>query len=894
MVGRDALLGDLYMRLSARDAKWLTRLVLKNYLPVVMDTTIILRACHPLLPVILKVQDDLTVAAQFLQDYNGKKGVTGEALSRDKLAQVLRPTLGVKVGRQTWFKGRSIKHCLDMSYGRISCEDKLDGEYCQIHIDLSRGRDCLQIFSKSGKDSTKDRIGLHGAIRESLQLGKPTCPLKNGCILEGELVVYSDREDKIMDFHKIRKYVSRSGSFLGTDEDSQPHPWEHLMIVYYDVLMIDDESLLGSRQSDRFKRLTQLITCKKGHSALVKRRIIDCRQPNAASDLRRVFAECIVARGEGLVLKADDPYFDFSTARRPNGSCCIKLKKEYIGGFGDVGDFAVVGAGYEATKAKLYGIPHLKWTHFFIGCLENKEHVRRWKAKPSFTVTNVVELNATQLKFFKTHVNPASVRATENESISLQIPPSINDGRQPAMVFTEPPVFDIRCFSFEKPSNARFWSPRFPMVTKIHCDRTYVDTTSFAELQDMARLEKESPAPEDSQELLGWIAALEQADPGGVPVDHKTQTTVTTTDSASLSSSSPSKQSTGAEVSGSLGVSEVAQPATADLLMTPPPSSAAQPPEPTSSLDAPCHVPVTVTPRKRPPVSSKTTPRPLKVQRVTPGARDLSQRPSLTKSASQGVKRKPLADITSSSQPRDTATSQRVSRVTGVESFCMPSPAKPDSFSSLVAASFHTVPDRCDGSQRVEIQDSQSPDSGSPPMTQSAKVKSIQEPNMGVAGRVGGTQCIYCPGSCALEGVSILLSPCVAHIPWLTADLLTSHGVTDVILDPEMWKQQALPLTSSGLGSSSAVDDRKLQRRKLVLVEGHRKQATESFFRSIEAAGLQRRNGQREYIAAFDWRVVEELTTEEAKHSGHEGKRQVNGNGKTMQRIWQKHRVGYV
>jgi len=29
------------------------------------------------------------------------------------------------------------------------------------------------------------------------------------------------QDGKILDFHKIRKHVSRSGSFLGTDQDSQ-------------------------------------------------------------------------------------------------------------------------------------------------------------------------------------------------------------------------------------------------------------------------------------------------------------------------------------------------------------------------------------------------------------------------------------------------------------------------------------------------------------------------------------------------------------------------------------------------------------------------------------------------------------------------------------------------
>jgi DNA ligase 4 len=64
-----------------------------------------------------------------------------------------------------------------------------DGEYCQIHIDLSRASDSIKIFSKSGKDSTIDRIGLHRALRDSLGLDTADCRIKRLCILEGELLI---------------------------------------------------------------------------------------------------------------------------------------------------------------------------------------------------------------------------------------------------------------------------------------------------------------------------------------------------------------------------------------------------------------------------------------------------------------------------------------------------------------------------------------------------------------------------------------------------------------------------------------------------------------------------------------------------------------------------------
>lgn len=86
---------------------------------------------------------------------------------------------------------------------------------------------------------------------------------------------------------------------------------------------------------------------------------------------------------------ADDPYFNFDGTDSLK-SCCVKLKKEYFSSYGDVGDFCVVGVSYDAVKAKEYGIPNLKWTHFWLACLENKEEICRWNETPRFVVVAVV------------------------------------------------------------------------------------------------------------------------------------------------------------------------------------------------------------------------------------------------------------------------------------------------------------------------------------------------------------------------------------------------------------------------------------------------------------------------------------------------------------------------
>ncbi|PFH58514.1 hypothetical protein XA68_13578 [Ophiocordyceps unilateralis] len=516
----------IYRRLEPTEAKWFTRLVLKNLQPVILDSSVVIGCCHPLLPAMLNIQDDFGAAIRMLRYIKGNTALTNLA-DRTKLLS-LKPQVGVKVGRQNWIKARSIKHCFNLGHGRMSIERKIDGEYCQIHIDATTRTPRLQIFSKSGKDSTEDRKGLRGAIYESLQIGRPGCNFRSKCILEGELVVYSHREKKILPFHRIRNHVTRRGMFLNTEADSRPDASEELMIIYFDILLLDDRSLLHVRRCERFKLLQQTVHPIIGRAELVSRQLVDFDHAYAASDLRKAFAQVIVERGEGLVLKPDEPYFNFFRRDLPFPGLCIKLKKEYIGNLGEVGDFAVVGAGFDGSKAKAYNMPDLQWTHFYLGCLENKEQVLRWNATPAFVVVAVVQLNASQLKTVRSFGFPSPVPVEDNEATRLKVPKGIETGPPLLVAFENPLVFDMRCFSFDRPGNAGFWTLRFPVVSKIHFDRDFRDTVSFDEMQAIANSATTSPEVEDSQENLEWIARLESADPRRIPIDAATQLTAST------------------------------------------------------------------------------------------------------------------------------------------------------------------------------------------------------------------------------------------------------------------------------------------------------------------------------------------------------------------------------
>ncbi|KAK8136907.1 ATP dependent dna ligase domain protein [Apiospora sp. TS-2023a] len=863
------VVGQFFTRLSPRDAKWFTRLILKNYQPIVLEERVVLRAYHALLPRMLKVRDDLQVATDFLQHIDPSQS------DPKAIASLLKPALGTKVGRPPWLKARSIKNCLDIIGRRqVSCEQKIDGEYCQIHVDLSNRNTPIQIFSKSGKDSTQDRRRLHHAIRDSLQLGQQNCPIKTGCILEGELVVYSTKDNKILPFHKIRKHVSRSGSYIGSKNDSQRHDYEHLMIIYYDILMVDTQSLLGMKHSERFKRLERLITCRKGHAEIVQRQTISFSRHSAASALRDIFAKCIVAKGEGLVLKPDEPYFDFGIRQSRFGSCVVKLKKEYIQGWGDVGDFAVVGASYDATKAKSYKSPNVKWTHFFIGCLKNRDLARARSEKPMFVVTNIVELPETLLQTLRTQCEPRAVPFDDNKSFDLDFSGTGNS-KKPTEVFLNPPVFDMRCFSFDKESNSRSWSMRFPYVSKIHFDRSYLDTISFAELQQAACTATEAPELEDSQEMRHWISALEKADPRGRAVDELSQETVSScVSNSTLPSLSPAKPTRNDRLTS------VIQEATPDLipqntpghesvrpsvgLATPPRSSAVEIKDPAGPPDAlSCDTG---------PILGKRTAETLDIDTISKrkrgpvGIQDENSYPNKPSSISSQSwpprDRRPLGSIGETKSPVNRRSLVQDASSLFVRTKHQPIPSSPmgeNGVASSAAGSFHTANEMPSSPpQRASTPRSEGPEK---PLASGISTDT----------QVRG-ECAHKGSGCAFNNSSILLAPCISNYAWVTEDLLKIHGIVNFEVDPEAWKRRpsssgtsfssSPQVSSEALGQTRRVKTSRV--RKICLVETRRPEATHEFLKRIEKAGLERRKGRREWVAVYDWKILEDFANIEA------------------------------
>jgi DNA ligase-4 len=129
----DEVWSDIFCRLKSYEAKWLARLILKNFSPVVLDEYLVLNEYHFLLPGLLKFQNSFTAAVELLRgqfvDYPSKTTCfVSELAFKRQAVKLLSPQIGVKVGRPQFLKARSMENCVKLAnQQKWSVERKYDG-----------------------------------------------------------------------------------------------------------------------------------------------------------------------------------------------------------------------------------------------------------------------------------------------------------------------------------------------------------------------------------------------------------------------------------------------------------------------------------------------------------------------------------------------------------------------------------------------------------------------------------------------------------------------------------------------------------------------------------------------------------------------------------------------
>ncbi|KAH0606339.1 uncharacterized protein H6S33_004000 [Morchella sextelata] len=519
---RADILEALYRRLTSVQAKWVTRVVLKRLAPVEMPESHTLSAYHFLMPHLFKFQQDLSKACALIcapeyRVYARFPPPSERAqILRSLAAQILKPETGVKVGRPEFVKARSCKHAAALAAGRtFSLERKYDGEYIQIHIDTTRPSrtDWLTLFSKSGRNSTNDRIQ-HSSHPSS---PPPTTPPFTTAILEGELLAYSTSTASILPFHHLRAHIHRAGTYIGAPPRDRS---SHLMVVLFDVLLVDGASLLHQPYRVWLQHL--------------RRTEVDFGVGDGAVEaLRGVVCEGCGGGWEGVVMKPlEGAYVALDGGGGGGGDgngrsyghvggreAWVKVKKDYMAGCGDTGDFAVVGARAEGARGWRLGVMGAKaLTVFHVGCLTNKGEVKRGRAKPRSRLVfevcysvprhDLEEIN--RLAPFRTVAyDPATAPFTLDPLAGVTAPTHL---------FPTPLVFELTGGGFEKHANTPYYVLRHPRVCKVYFERDYLNAMTLEELQDAARAAEALSCGEREEEAVerAWVERLMAAERGGL------------------------------------------------------------------------------------------------------------------------------------------------------------------------------------------------------------------------------------------------------------------------------------------------------------------------------------------------------------------------------------------
>lgn len=287
-------------------------------------------------------------------------------------------------------------------------------------------------------------------------------------------------------------------------------------MVFFDVLLIDDEPVIHQTYKERRQRLIRLIERIKGKADVVWRRVVDFSQSDGVQALKTCLANALVQRWEGLVLKpVNEPYFNTGDQTKGRYTACwVKLKKDCIGGLGDTADLSIVGAGYDPKIAAKLRFPCLSWTHFFLACLTNKQDVLERKATPSFFIIDCVQKNikTEDVMIINQHGRFMEMRPTSDEALkAFVLSFAWMDPALPKLstVFKQPFVCEIAGSGFDKPPNCDFFTLRFPRVLKLHWDRDWIQSVSLRELQQMATTARSIPSRQSLvHEVQDWVARL--------------------------------------------------------------------------------------------------------------------------------------------------------------------------------------------------------------------------------------------------------------------------------------------------------------------------------------------------------------------------------------------------
>ncbi|KAG1831225.1 DNA ligase/mRNA capping enzyme [Suillus variegatus] len=535
---KSAILRSLFESLPALDAAYLTQIILKDlrpilYAPPVASTSRALLDYNTNSKSVLTKEQFMKTwdpSGSMLKMYKKRANITEAALCFEAGGAIShpRPRWGIPVEIPKSAKGRSPMHALNVlePSDAIWAETKYDGERAQIHVRFGSQSDPqITIFSKSKRDSTLDRIAVHPIIIQALagySMGD--------IILDAEMVAYSDERHRIEEFWHIRGLISRTaegaraGGYRRSETQHNSHTQDscpslhsnsttastlHLALVFFDVLQVGAASMLNAPYYMRRSLLESIITPVPGRSMLAERTVIIDRQVHEAEGqkrLRETWAKCITEHEEGLVLKASDStYGDWKLP-------WVKLKKDYVPGYGDTIDLVVIAAAWEKDRARELRVSPSTLTTFYIAVLSNSSQINIDSGcKPHFVAyfTASYGLSREQLEEFNFWIRADAVDGPKPSIGELCYTYTMSQTLPRPSVFVRNPILVELCGAgFTKAPQSKYYELRFPRITKPFrpSERFYMECLTLRGLRTIAleTVGREAHYAEKYKDLDEW------------------------------------------------------------------------------------------------------------------------------------------------------------------------------------------------------------------------------------------------------------------------------------------------------------------------------------------------------------------------------------------------------
>lgn len=433
-------------KMTAIEQKWLIAIILKEK---ILSTKQILHTYHPKAYELHNHFSNLSKVTEIIES-------GGNITLELELTKKIEPMFRVHSMLCKKLEMSSITEIFNKN--DFYAETKMDGERFQLH--LKNGE--FRYFSRNGYDFTKT----YGISRHEGSLSPAINSLflldVRNLILDGEMMVWNKT---------TQSYHTKGENFdvkklNSTDSTIRP------CFVVYDLLFLNDESLINKPYAERVRILTKLFREQDGVMVHCKRHKLTDQD-----DLLKQFNKALDDKEEGIVIKTLDSFYK-PGERADSG--WYKMKADYLDGIIADFDLLIIGGYYNEKGNGQYIESYLlsvykktKTENKFLSCVKVSEGL-------TFDVRS--NLNSS----LRPHWQKTQSKKIGGSTV-FESPPFLEWRDSAPDVWIDPKnsiILEIKAAELVKTSTyGTDYTFRFPRITNIRSDKQWFDCCTLEELE---------------------------------------------------------------------------------------------------------------------------------------------------------------------------------------------------------------------------------------------------------------------------------------------------------------------------------------------------------------------------------------------------------------------------